>query len=101
MVAVLHDHARAESDLVVRDLRDIDLRELAQPLAQLPQARLHELLALQRGLVLAVLAKVTHLDRFADLVGERDIQFELKLVGFQLQLFLQLFDHCKSARCKM
>jgi hypothetical protein len=49
----------------VRDLGDVDGRQLAEPLAQLTETSLHELLALERGLVLAVLAKVAHLDRFA------------------------------------
>src|SRR5919199_1369183 len=65
---VLHRDARTKAHAVGRDLRNVDRRELAQPLAEVAEPRLHELLALERGLVLAVLAQVSVLDGFPDLV---------------------------------
>jgi hypothetical protein len=55
---VLHDDQRAKADFVGGDLGDVDLRKLAQSLPQLTESRLDELLPLERGLVLAVLAQV-------------------------------------------
>src|SRR4029453_16924470 len=48
---ILDDDTRSEPNLVGRDLRDVDLRQLAQALAELSQAGLNELLALEGGLV--------------------------------------------------
>src|SRR6185369_12078504 len=90
---VAHVDGRAEPDLVVRDLGDVDGRQLAQALPELAEAGLHELLTLERSLVLAVLAQVAHLDRFPDLVGERDVELELELLDLVPKLLLQLFDH--------
>jgi len=44
-------------------LADVDARQLAQALPELTQASLHQLLALQRGLVLTVFAQIAHFDR--------------------------------------
>ena len=77
----------------MRDLGDVDGRQLAQPLAQLTEAGAHELLALEGGLVLAVLAEVAHLDRFPDLVGERDVELVLQLLDLVPELLLECFDH--------
>src|SRR3954463_13224891 len=51
---VAHVNGRAEANLVMRDLRDVDGGQLAQALPELSQAGLHELLTLERSLVLAV-----------------------------------------------
>ena len=77
----------------MRDLGDVDGRQLAQALTELPETGLHELLALERGLVLAVLAKVAHLDRFPDLIGQGDVELELELLDLVPELLLQRFDH--------
>src|ERR1700694_1569693 len=41
---ILHHDLRSHSDFVGRNLGDVDLRQLAEALAQLAQPRLHELL---------------------------------------------------------
>ena len=78
---------------VGRDLRRIDLRELAQALAELTESRLNELLPLERGLVLAVLAQVAELHRLPNFLRKRDVQLVLQLFDFFAELLLQLFDH--------
>jgi hypothetical protein len=59
----------------VGDLRLVDGRQLGEPLREVPEARLHELLPFEGGLVLRVLAEVAELelDGLPDLVGERDV----------------------------
>src|SRR5690349_10043952 len=74
---VLDDDARPEADLVGGDLREVDLRELAQSLPKLSEASLNELLTLQGGLVLAVLAQVAELHRLPDLAWKDDVQLML------------------------
>jgi hypothetical protein len=71
-------------------LRDVDARKLAQPLTKLAEARLDELLALERGLVLAVLAQIAKLDGFADLIRENNVQFVLELLDFGAEFGLEL-----------
>src|SRR6185369_9959217 len=90
---VAHVDGRTEADLVVRDLRDVDGRQLAQALTELPETGLDELLPLESSLVLAVLAQVAHLDRFPDLIGKRDVELELELLDLVPKLLFQLFDH--------
>src|SRR3954451_8839719 len=90
---VAHMDGRAEADLVVRDLGDVDGRQLAQPLTELPEAGLHELLTLESSLVLAVLAEVAHFDGFPDLVGKGDVELELELLDLAPKLLFQRFDH--------
>ena len=92
--ALLHHHdLRAQPDGVDGDLRRVDRRELREPLRELAKARAHERLAFEGGLVLRVLAQVAELDGFADLVGERDVQFKAQLLRFVLQLGLERLDH--------
>src|SRR6185503_19127399 len=83
----------AEPHAVVRDLRRIDRRELAQAHAKLAEPSLHELLALQRGLVLAVLAQVAELHGFPDLLRKRDVQLVLELLDLRPELLFQFFNH--------
>ena len=90
---VLDDDARAEADPVGRDLAQVDLGELGEPLPELPEARLDELLPLERRLVLAVLAQVAQLHRFPDLVRQRDGELVLQPLHLVVQLGLQVFDH--------
>src|SRR5688500_17060115 len=90
---ILHDDPGAEPHSVERDLGHVDRRELAQALVELTEASLDELLALERGLVLAVLTQVAHLDRPTNLVGERDVELVLETRSLQRQLFLQFFNH--------
>ena len=90
---VLHYDLRSQSDLVGGDLGDVDLRELAEALAQLPQPRLHELLPLERSLVLAVLAQIAELDGSADFLRQSDAQLVLEPLGLFSQFFLESLDH--------
>jgi hypothetical protein len=71
-----------------------------QPLSQLAEPRLDELLPLQRGFVFAVLAQVAELDRFADLGRQRDVELVLETIQLDLELLLQLFDHESVHRVK-
>src|SRR5688572_27074564 len=75
---VLDDDTGSEAYLVGRDLIHVDLGELAQALAELPEPCLHELLAFERGLVLAVLTEVTELHRLPDLGREDDVELVLQ-----------------------
>ena len=64
-----------------------------EPLPELPKASLHQLLALERGLVLAVFAKIAVFDCFPDFRRQNHVQLMLKLLGFGAELRLQFFDH--------
>ena len=77
----------------MRDLRDVDGRELAQALAKLAEARPDELLPLEGRLVLAVLPEIAHLHGSADLARQRDVELELQLLDFVSELGLECFDH--------
>src|SRR6185437_10921849 len=70
-----------------------ELAKLVEPLMQLTQARLHELLALKRGLVFRIFPEVAQLDRMADGLGENDVQLMGQLVDFSTQLLLHITDH--------
>ena len=93
---VLHNDLRSQSDLVGGNLGDVDLRQLAEALAQLAQPRLYELLPLERSLVLAVLAEIAQLDRLSNLLGKGDVQLILKLLDLFSELLLQCFDHMRT-----
>src|SRR5262249_34294342 len=92
-----HD-LRSKADAVGGDLRRVDRRELAQTLAQVAEARLNELLAFERGLVFAVLAKIAELDRFANFLWQRDVELVLQSFRFRGEFLLQLFDHIARSR---
>src|SRR5215467_15337270 len=62
------------------------------------QPRLHELLALERGLVFAVLAQVAELDRFPNFLRQRDVELVLQSFRFRGEFLLQLFDHIARSR---
>ena len=64
-------------------------------MAELAESRLHELLPLECGLVLAVLPEIAQLDGFANLLREDDVQLVLELLGFFPEFFLELVDHVK------
>src|SRR5438105_3636728 len=85
---VLHDDLGTKSDFVGRNLRNVDLRQLAETLAQLTQARLHELLALEGSFVFAVLAQIAELYRLPNLLRQRDVQLVLKPLSFFSEFFL-------------
>jgi len=53
----------------------------------LAEARLHELLAFEGGLVLTVLAQVTQLDGFADLLRKSDVQLVLEALCLCAECF--------------
>ena len=71
----------------------VNVGQLAEPDGQLAQARLHEALALERRLVLAVLLQVAMFDGFPDLAGENDVQLMLKLLVLRRHLALEFFEH--------
>ena len=60
---------------------------------QLPQPGLHELLALQGGLVLGVLPQVAQLHRLGDRLEEQDVEFVAELLDLCAQLLPHLTDH--------
>ena len=64
-----------------------------KPLVQLAQPRLHELLALERGLVFGVLPQVAQLHRLGDGLGKKDVEFVAELIDLTAQLFPHLTDH--------
>ena len=75
-----------------------ELTELIQPLVQLAQPGLHELLPLERGFVLGVFPQVTQLHRLSDGLGQQDIEFMAELVDFTAQLLSHFTDHwCNQA----
>ena len=90
--------ARAEADPVGRRLGVGQLAQLVQPLVQLAEARLDELLALERGLVFRVLPQVAQLDGLGDGLGEQHVQFVAELVDLAAQLFPHLTDHGATRR---
>src|SRR5687767_4152938 len=90
---VLDHDLRAQADLVGRDLGDVDARQLAEPLAQLTETGLNQLLPLERSLVLAVLTQVAHLDGPANLGWKHDAQLMLKLLDFGAERGFEVFDH--------
>jgi len=59
---ILDSHLRPEPNLIGRYLADVDRRQLAQSLAQLAEAGLHELLSLEGSLVFAVLTEIAVFD---------------------------------------
>ena len=69
------------------------LAELVEPLMQLSQPRLHELLPLERRLVLGVLPQVAQLDGLGDRLRQQDIQLMAELVDLPAQLFPHFTDH--------
>ena len=75
---LIFDHdSRSETNLVGGNLGQVDLRQLTQALTELAESRLHELLALEGGLVLAVLAQVAELDRLPNLGRKDDVKLVL------------------------
>ena len=60
------------------------------------EPRLHELLALERSLVFAVLAQVAQLDRLPDLGGQRDVELVLEAFDLLAELGFQLFNHATA-----
>ena len=79
---IFDDDFGAQPDLVGWNLGDIYLRQLAQPLPQLAEPRLNELLPLERSLVLAVLAQITKLHRLSDFLRQHDVQLVRKSLRF-------------------
>ena len=70
-----------------------ELAELVEPLVQLSQAGLHELLPLERGLVLGVFPQVAQLDRLSDGLGQKDVQLVAELVDLPAQLLPHFTNH--------
>jgi hypothetical protein len=87
----------AKTDLVRWNLGDVDLRKLAESLAQLAQARLHELLPLEGSFVFAVLAQVTQFHGSANLLRQDDVQLVLKTLYLASQFCLEHLDHAANA----
>ena len=70
-----------------------ELPQLVEPLVQLAQPGLDELLPLERGLVLGVLPQVAQLDRLGDGLGQKDVQLVAELIDLTAQLFPHFTDH--------
>ena len=60
---------------------------------QLSQPGLHELLPLERRLVLGVLAQIAQLDRLGNRLRKEDIELMAELVDFPAQLFAHFTNH--------
>jgi hypothetical protein len=92
----LHHDPGAKSDRVRGDLRLVDVRELGEPLRELPQTRLHQLLPFKRGLVLRILPQIAHLHGATDLAREGDIELEAELLRFVREFLLERLDHATA-----
>ena len=57
-------------------------------------ARLRELLALERGLVFGVLAQIAVSACLLDLFRQHERDLVIQALDFRLQFLLQCFDHC-------
>ena len=90
---VEHRHPRAESDAIARRFGVGELTQLVEPLVQLPQPRLNELLSLEGGLVFGVFAKVAQLHRLGDGLRQKNIELVAELVDFATQLLPHFTDH--------
>ncbi len=77
----------------MRDAREVDGGDFAEALPEVADARLHELLAGERGVVLGVLPEVAELFGALDLARQVDAQLGLQLVQFALELLLDAFGH--------
>src|SRR6476469_2721543 len=91
---------RAEAHPIGRGLGVGELAQLVEPLVQLAQARLDELLALQGCLVFAVLPQVAQLDRLGDGLRQQDVQFMAELLDLAAQLLPHLTDHWSNRTIK-
>ena len=80
---VPHLDPRPEADPVGWHVRDVDLRDLGHAPGQVPNPRLHELLALERALVLGVFTQISQLDRLTDALRQDHVEF----VGEGVDLF--------------
>jgi hypothetical protein len=78
-------------------VRDVDVGELGHALRELPEPGLHELLALQSRLVLAVFLEITEFHSFADFGGQRDVQLELELLDFACHLGDEFLEHARAS----
>ena len=83
----------AKAHAVARRLVVGELAQLIQPLVQLAQPGLHELLPLERRLVLGVLPQVAELDRLRDGLRQQDVELMAELVDLPAQLLPHLADH--------
>ena len=93
---ILHDDTRAETRLVGRNLRDVDIGKFGDALRELTQSRLHELLTFEGRLVLAVLLEITELHRFPNFEWERDIQLVSELFDLTRHGGNQLIEHRRA-----
>ena len=98
VLEVAHLHLGPEPDAIGGRLVVFQLGDLLHALVQLTQARLHELLPLERGLVLRVPPEVAHLDCLGDGLGKQDVEFMAELVDFAAQLLPHLLDHSETRK---
>ena len=89
-------HSGAETDPVGRRLMVRQLSELIEPLVQLAQPGLDELLSLERGLILGILPQVAELDRLSDGLRQKDVQLVAELIDLTAQLFPPLTEHGRT-----
>ena len=89
---VQHRDAGAQPDAVGGRLGVGELADLVEPLMQLAEPGLHELLPLERRLVLGILPEVAHLHRLGDGLGQGDGE----LVGERFDFPPELFAHFRN-----
>ena len=90
--------ARPQAHAVGRGFGIGQLTQLIQPLMQLPQTGLNELLSFKSCLVLGVFAQITELHGLSDGLRQQDIEFVAELVDFAAKLLSHFTDHwCNQA----
>src|SRR5574341_345671 len=92
-LGILHLHPRAQPHPVPGHLGEIDLRQLGQAGPEMAQPGVHELLALQRGVIVAVLAEVALLEGLLERLRQGHVQLVVELLHFLRELLLDLFNH--------
>src|SRR5690606_6451053 len=97
-VEVPDRHARAEADLVVRHVRDVDAGDLRHARREVVEAGLDEALPLLGGLVLRVLTEIAVLHGDLDPLGQLDIELVHEALDLVLDPGANLLEH-GAPRC--
>src|SRR2546422_5638796 len=84
---------RSESHLVARDVGLVDARQLGEAQPQVAQAGRDELLALERCLVLRVLAQIPVRARLLDLLRQYEVDLVIQALDLGLELLFELVEH--------
>jgi hypothetical protein len=97
-IQIEHCHPGPQSHPVGGCLGIRELTELVQPVVQLPEPRLHELLTLEGRLVFGVFPKVTQLDGLCDCLRQENIQLMAQLVDLTTELLAHLTNHVTTVQ---